>query len=337
MPEEFALFFDFHGAGLTIIAPDAGWASYLRDGFRWYSVEAELAPSFTVTITQSKRPAAPALPKSMPRTWSGRLAEGVQAAIHEDEARSLLDMGEAGWLLIDHERAQAEAVMPSGSCEAFSMTPLSRVLAAALEAKGRQIVHGASLGRPDGAGAVLICAPSGYGKTTTTLALARSGWRMFGDDLAIFIPAGDGPPLIGGLPNRLRIHRNTLALLPWLGPLPDNWNAAGEQAVTIDSLAGRIDVVRAKPALLSAIVMIGPRAANHRVRPMSRAEALVMLAKDNVSYTAHNVRPWHQRQYAAFADAIRKCPVFELNAGPALDSLGGVLGEALVGQAAIAT
>lgn len=319
--------FDFHGARLVVDAPRPSWTAGMRDSFRWYLSDEAPEPAFRLAIREDENPA---VPSHLPLTWTGQLQEREPARMYETDTLWALEVGSHGYVLIDHAAAKAELVMRRGSERAFTMTPIVAVLSAALHARGQHIVHGASLGCRDGDGAILICAPSGFGKTTTSLALAREGYRLFADDVSMIVSRTDASgPRIWGLPNWLRIHRKTLEMLPWLGPLPDRWNAEDEQAVALHDMEAILPVGKAAPAPLRAVIVIGTRADRHAVVPLGRAEALVRLAKDNVSNSAAGVTPWHRQQFAAYADALKSCPVFELHAGTDLASLADAVDAAL--------
>ncbi len=327
MDDRHCVAFDFHGAGLEVEAPRDSWVAGMKDSFRWYVAGHAPEPAFRLTVQEDENPRVPA---PIPLTWTGLLQDRAVGRMYETDTLWALEVEDHGFLLIDHAAATAELVMRRGSERAFTMTPIVAVLSAALHARGQHIVHGASLGCRDGKGAILICAPSGYGKTTTSLALAREGYRLFADDVSMIVSRTDtSGPLVWGLPNWLRIHRKTLEMLPWLGPLPDRWNSEDEQAVALHAMDGILPVGKTEPAPLRAVILIGERAERHAVVPLSRAEALVRLAKDNVSSSGAGVTPWHRRQFAAYADAIKACPVLELHAGTDLPALADVVDAAL--------
>lgn len=327
MTETHRVAFDFHGAGLVTEAPRGSWTAGMQDSFRWYVTEEAPEPAFRLTVHEDETPRVPA---HIPLTWTGTLQERDTGRMYETETLWALEVENHGYILIDHAAASAELVMRRGSERAFTMTPIVAVLSAALQARGQHIVHGASLGCRDGDGAILICAPSGFGKTTTSLALAREGFRLFADDVSMIVSRTEASgPRIWGLPNWLRIHRKTLEMLPWLGPLPDKWNSEDEQAVALHALEGILPVGKTTPAPLRAVIVIGTRAERHAVVPLARADALVRLAKDNVSSSAVGVTPWHRRQFAAYAEALSSCPVFELHAGTDLPSLADAVDAAI--------
>ena len=329
MGEPHCVAFDFHGAGLFVEAPRNSWTDSMRNSFRWYIADHAPEPVFRLSIREDEDPR---VPSHLPLTWTGQLQEREVGRMYETDTLWALEVENHGYLLIDHVAETARLVMRAGSERAFTMTPIVAVLSAALQARGQHIVHGASLGCRDGEGAILICAPSGFGKTTTSLALAREGFRLFADDVSMIVSGTDrSGPRIWGLPNWLRIHRKTMEMLPWLGPLPDKWNAEDEQAVALHAMEGILRVGKTPPARLRAVILIGERAEMHSVVPLSRAEALVRLAQDNVSSSRVGVTPWHRRQFTAYAEALKSCPVLELHAGTDLPALADVVDAALKG------
>jgi hypothetical protein len=221
--------------------------------------------------------------------------------------------------------------MKPGSEDAFSFTPTMNILDASLKAAGKNLFHSASLMVPDGSGAIAICAPSGFGKTTTSLALARGGFGLITDDASVVEPQTDRLA-IWGLPRKLKVHRRTAAMMPWIDVTPDGWNDEDEQAVSLDSLRDRLTIAEPAPVPLKAVVLLGPRSdGEHRLTRLSKAEALIRIAQDNVSNSTTGVKAWNRRHFDSFAAMLRTAPVFELNAGPAVDTLPTTLHAALDG------
>jgi hypothetical protein len=198
-----------------------------------------------------------------------------------------------------------------------------------LKAAGMNLLHGACLTVPNESNAIAICAPSGYGKTTTSLALARGGFGLVSDDASV-IGAGDDGLLIWGLPRRLKVHRKTAALLPWIGDLPDAWNEEDEQPISTDTLRNVASIAEPHPTRLAAVIMLGTRSDDgHRMTRLSKSQALVRIAQDNVSSSVTGVKAWNRRHFETVAAMLRSVPVFELRAGPALDTLPPAVAAAL--------
>ena len=136
--------------------------------------------------------------------------------------------------------------------------------------------------------------------------------------------------MVWGLPNQIKIHHRTAELLPWIGPLPGDWNAEGEQGVHVDTLRDAFQVRKHPARPLRALVMLGRRTDGpHQISALSRAEALVQIAQDNVSNSPTGVKPWSQSQFSLYADLVRRNPVLQLRVGADLETLAPVLEQAL--------
>ncbi|MDX8477164.1 serine kinase [Mesorhizobium sp. VK24D] len=221
---------------------------------------------------------------------------GLQmASIHADE----------GW---------AEIRVHPGSTVKWTL--LMTVLDAALDAGGQHMLHTAGLTLPDHNALVLIHAPSGTGKSTTSMALASQGFGLCSDDAMILRATPDGTTA-WGMPRKAKIHRNTAAMLPFLSPcLGDIWDAEGEQAVSLERLSEiiRIEDVRARP--VAALLHLA-RSADGKTRliPMARTDAMVALATDNVRTGMTGLLPMQKRRMATIAALVKAVPTFTLEVG----------------------
>src|SRR5690606_25086245 len=147
-------------------------------------------------------------------------------------------------------------------------------------------LHGAALQIPSRSAAMLIFAPSGRGKTTTSLALARGGFSLMTDD-AIALAPGKGPgqqTVAWGLPRALKVHRKTVELLPELAPLASGtYDRNGEQAVKTALLAGIAPLAPHTPYPVAAVVVLRERTEGaHILRPLAKTSALTDIAEDNI-------------------------------------------------------
>lgn len=318
--------FNLCGAGLGVVAPRRSWIDPFVRLLGGFEARAAGDGAFHLVIGEDEEPK---VPSGVTMTWDGDFIEKRAGRIYETEAIEVIEVVGHGYVAIDHGAARAEAVMKSGSEDAFSFTPMMNILDASLKAAGMNLLHAACLTVLDGSGAVAICAPSGFGKTTTSLALARGGFGLVSDDASVIEPQA-GRLAIWGLPRKLKVHRRTAAMMPWIGALPDVWNEEDEQSVTVDSLVDQITITKPVPVPLKAVVLLGPRSDDdHRLAQLSKAEALVRIAQDNVSNSATGVKTWNRRHFEAFAVMLRSVPVLQLNAGAALDTLPAALDAAL--------
>ncbi|TPI14733.1 serine kinase [Mesorhizobium sp. B4-1-3] len=217
-------------------------------------------------------------------------------------------------LSIRDGEGRAEIRLHPGS--KIKWTLLMMVLDAALDSDGQYMLHAAGLTLPGKEGLVLIHAPSGTGKSTTSLALASRGFGLCSDDVMILNARAQGITA-WGMPRKVKVHRNTAAMLPFVAPcLGEKWDAEGEQSVSLDCLGGiiRVEDVRARP--VAALLHLARSADTEtRLMPMARTEAMVTLATDNVRTGMTGLLSLQKRRLAMIAALVKAVPTFTLEVG----------------------
>jgi hypothetical protein len=258
------------------------------------------------------------------------MPEGFYGQIFETERAACLLVEDRVHVRLSHTGAGAEAMVRPGSQSEFFVSASIRLVEAALARNDQYLVHGACLVENKSGRATLICAPSGAGKTTTAMALAHDGFALATDDATVVAPAGEGP-LVWGFPRALKVHRKTAELLPWLGGLPGEWNPNGEQGVPLSRMTGKLCLLTPPRRVnLGAVLLLGPRSrADHVLRKIPKAEMLLNVAQDNVSWRPGGMTVKAQARFKAIAEIISRVPAFVLSVGPDLDRLAGVVSEAL--------
>ncbi|RAZ91244.1 serine kinase [Mesorhizobium hawassense] len=195
-------------------------------------------------------------------------------------------------------------------------TLLMTVLDAALDAGAQHMLHTAGLTLPGSEALVLIHAPSGTGKSTTSLALASQGFGLCSDDVMILKATTDGVTA-WGMPRKVKVHRHTAAMLPFVAPcLGETWDSEGEQSVSLDRLGEiiRVEDVRARP--IAAVLHLARSADGEtRLVPMARTDAMVALATDNVRTGMTGLLPLQKRRMATIAALVKTVPTFTLQVG----------------------
>ena len=303
--------YDLNGQVISISASRAGlWPSFdlMLGSLR---VSEAVEPGFRINIVEtSALPENPegklAFDGEIPLDGHCRIVDGRDvvhlvfpglqtASVHADE----------GWAEI--------RVHPDGKIK-WTLSML--VLDAALDAGGQHMLHTAGMTLPGSEALVLIHAPSGTGKSTTSMALASQGFGLCSDDVMI-LSATPGGTAAWGMPRKVKIHRNTAAMLPFLSPcLGGTWDAEGEQAVSLERLGDiiRIEDVRARP--VAALLHLA-RSADGQTRlvPMARTDAMVALATDNVRTGMTGLLPMQKRRMGAIAALVKAVPTFTLEIG----------------------
>jgi len=205
-------------------------------------------------------------------------------------------------------------------------TLLMLVLDAALDAGGQHMLHTAGLTLPEGDAQVLIHAPSGTGKTTTSLALASQGFGLCSDD-AMILDGTTG----WGLPRHVKIHTKTAAMLPFVSPcLGSSWDRNGEQAVSLELLAKILRVENPAARPVAALLHLA-RSADEasRLLPLAKTDAMVVLATDNVRTGMTGLLPLQKRRMATIARLVTAIPTFTLEVGARPADAAGVIRAAL--------
>ncbi|UCI07704.1 serine kinase [Mesorhizobium sp. B1-1-8] len=269
-------------------------------------------PGFRVNIVET-----PALPEDP----QGKLA--FDGEVPEDGHCRMIDGGDIVHLIfpglqtasIHAREGWAEIRLHPDS--KVKWTLLMLVLDAALDAGGQHMLHTAGLTLPGRDALVLIHAPSGTGKSTTSLALASQGFGLCSDDAMILKVMPDGGTTAWGLPRKVKIHRNTAAMLPFVAPcLGSSWDRNSEQAVSLECLAEIIRIEGTIVRPVAALLHLARSAdAETRLLPMARTDAMVALAADNVRTGMTGLLAMQKRRMAAIAALVREVPTFTLEVG----------------------
>lgn len=85
--------------------------------------------------------------------------------------------------------------------------------------QGKLLVHSGCVATPDGR-AVLFVGHSGSGKTTSCMALCRSGFRFISDDLNV-LSFSNGQAFVEGIREKMNLSRKTIGFFPELAPYAD--------------------------------------------------------------------------------------------------------------------
>ncbi|QKD00244.1 serine kinase [Mesorhizobium loti] len=263
--------------------------------------------------------------------FDGEIPEDGYCRMIVDGATVHLIFPERQTVAINDVEGWAQLRVRPGSKAAW--TPSMLVLDAALDAGGQHMLHTAGLTLPDNDTVVLIHAPSGTGKSTTSLALATQGFGLCSDDAMILNVASDRPTA-WGLPRHAKIHENTARMIPEVSPcLGPSWDRNGEQAVSLERLSEiiRIESPAARP--VAALLHLA-RSADRETRlvPMARTDAMVALAMDNVRTGMTGLLPSQKRRLATIGKLVSSVPTFTLEVGARPADAAALISATLTGQ-----
>jgi hypothetical protein len=262
--------------------------------------------------------------------WSGAIEPNLQAVNYAGPGLRRLELLGCGRLDIDLRERSAAMTLAPHSRAAVAQYFLMPLLCEGLIQAGHSPVHAACLevssaGQPR---SVLIVAKSGTGKSTTALALANSGWKLLGDDLAL-ICGGEGRLTAWGFPRMVHVRRPSLELLPWLNELPLQPHASRETfdlpLAALGERAGRPKFLPREPAAI--LILERPNSTEHRCQRIDRAVALAALAHENVQPIEGGEDVYAHTTFGRFAELVQQAPAYQLSVGPQLDSLARFLFE----------
>ena len=226
------------------------------------------------------------------------------------------DLLSCAWCSACGQRINVVCGMRNGS-QTRSIIPsvLVPLLREALLKRGRLLLHAAAVRYPDGLGALLI-APSGGGKTTTTLSLVRLGAKLVADDLVVIDVSG-GSAAAYGIPKPLNVREGTIAFFDELRGC-DTAASCSTQRISVmpQSLYGPAcltDGCRADVTYFLKLTGDGPS-----VRILSVQQALERLILCHAFSSAQDTRG---DSVLALCDFLMYVNAYELKTGQAPEKL----------------
>lgn len=274
--------------------------------------------NYALWVRRSNRSLEDAPPPGMEESWRGELPGGIPGVgFRNGSRRALLLPGKLLLLLNPDERA-AEVQYSEPEEWRINLGGILPVLCEFLAQRRNYVIHAASLIR-DGK-AVVLLGKSGMGKTSAALALALDGYRLLTDDASFLHRPEKGELAVWGLPRPLKIHKNTIAMLPRLAPLCSGPETVdGEYMVPLEKIPN-VDIMgHGKPAML---IFLEPRNdITHHLAPLDSIQALTRLAGENVRAVDQRAEGIAGNAFKAFVEMAGACACWQLSAGPNLSAL----------------
>ncbi|MEO1703602.1 MAG: hypothetical protein AAFR71_16270 [Pseudomonadota bacterium] len=184
---------------------------------------------------------------------------------------------------------------------------------------GGNLLHAACLMTPDRESVIVVQAPSGTGKTTTSMALALNGFAVTGDDTTSLIreTSENGSITAWGVPRAAKVHRKTVAMLPGLAALvcDTKWNHEDEQAIERNALieAG-LGAITERALPIKAVISLAKPENDADIEPSLTMpiDALTKLLEDNLSAGAEGFFPTHDDLFTTLSELVAKVPTLRV-------------------------
>lgn len=280
-------------------------------------------PTLTVRIWDSVSTGV-AMP-SPPWSFEDFRERGEIRGFNNANFRTAFAMGSGVLNMIDLRRGEGVLWLRDAARLAYweSGAPLLTLLNWWFGLHGRQLVHAAAVGTPEG-GALLV-GKGGSGKSTTALSCLNSNLFYAADDYCLLEP--DPEPRVHSLYNTGKLNRDNLDRFPQLGEL---FSAAGcrleEKALVFlrDYCPEKISTGFPLKAVLLPRVTGTPRTSIVRI---SAAAGLKALAPS----TIFQLSGAGAEAFAKVTRLVRRVPCYQLNLGTELEEIPRAIGRLLAG------
>ena len=256
---------------------------------------------------------------------TGQLPDGIRFSCCINDTIWRMDLLNLGRVEIDFARKESAITIVEGEESVFLRGCFVPVLCKLLPDAHHHVVHAGTLRveLDDGPRAALIAGTRDTGKTTSSLALAREGMKLMGDDVC-FVTASPSDGCDGlrvwGLLLDCKVHRRTLDLLPWLGEFPSRPARTNqERLVDVREELGVEAPLELPPA---AIFFLTERNdTEHRVKPLGKLEAVELLARENIRPAGPVDHARAGEAFRILTDLAGCCETYLLSVGPDLATL----------------
>lgn len=243
----------------------------------WEGVEEELQLQLTRPVELPPPSSSAAyLNSARMKVWSTR--QGL-AALCESGATAVMR---------EENKYQWTIGIPSGVPDIWTITDLENlmtlILATGWRAQGWTPFHAGMVCRPGGP-AAMVCAPSGGGKTTLTLALLRRGWSTLGDDKLLLRKEPNGKAMearaLVHTFNLFPHHRRWFPEIGDISHLPKYSVWTNKRRVPVARLRHQAPLTNACPTHLIQVVRNDDHDAI-KLSPLQSSEILSLLMRQTV-------------------------------------------------------
>ncbi len=281
--------------------------------------------SYKVHIHYGQPPTPETSAEGFSYVWKGQLPDGISLACYSSDDIQRFDLMGLASTRIDLSQRLAVIEVVPGAEWCIGRGCIVLLLCQLLRQAGQHFMHAATLELDSGADprAILISGSRGFGKTTTSLALANSGLKLMGDDTCFVSKSGDrdsGELSVWGLLLDCKVHHRTMEMMPWLSQF-DSIPAVSsdERIVDVRQALGTKSPTRAAPA---AIFFLDQRNSNdHQITPLDKVQAVALLSRENLRTPMGGFYTQPKQGFQLFSELAASCDTFQLSVGPQIETL----------------
>lgn len=321
--------YDVQGLALSVGASAASLLENADAILTTFATARSSANGFFLRIEHGPAPCESRPPADLTPAGRSTLPDGIELVCYVGKDIVRVDLLGLAGTEIRFSQRRAKIIIAEGAEWCLGRGCLVPVLCRMLATVDQHVIHSATLElSQDGRERVILLAGSReMGKTTTSLALARSGMSLMGDDVC-FARRIDGRLRVWGLLLACKVHDNSLKLLPWLSDLPRHpAHSEGEHIIDVRRAVGTVESRALAPA---AIVILDRRNdIEHRLAPLDKVSATSKLARENIRAAGPHLHDPARKAFNVLGELVRQTPTFGLSVGPNLETLGETFRTAL--------
>ena len=259
--------------------------------------------------------------RTLHEIWRGELPESIPARLSTNADRSLqrLSVPGAGHVEVDFAGRTIQFTVPVADDYWYTRFGAFWWLGVILARVGQHFLHAATLelpGHPAGRG-LLLLGQSTAGKSTTSLALAHTGFCLHGDDLAALTIVEQGIR-VWAYPRAVKARPGAMELIPALKKLrPQSETPAGRRAFDVAQINGAPFPNAVNPLRAEYLVFLDPyNEAEHRIRRIDPATAVLRLSREHVQPIEGACDERARHMFDALSQLARTTRLFAVSVGP---------------------